>query len=239
MRSSLILVLVAVLSSSLFPQAKSMQRAGPAKCHARLASLDKDYDFFASKSPQELEDIRKTLEDCLADSYDGLTKRELAVAGIELHWVQYLIDQGPIDVPPNNSGGTTDGEQISVGEEPTLKTGKLKISPLEIGSTFEFMLASGKSTCTVSSVEEMVCTAKASAYEIFVAAVVAQRDQRFLIGCRQYDSTCFRPQYGIFSAVVEGKTLRFRDWQVIVTNPKTGKTIDQAPAIFTVLTSLE
>jgi hypothetical protein len=160
----------------------------------------------------------------------------LAVAGIELEWVQYLIDQGP-NVPPNNSGGPTDGEQISVGGEPTLKTGNLKISPL-IGSTFEFMLASGKNTCTVSSVEEMVCTTAASSYDIFVAAVVTQRDQRFLIGCRQYDSTCFRPQYGIFSAVVEGKTLRFRDWQVIATDRK-GRTIDQAPAIFTVLTPLE
>jgi hypothetical protein len=85
----------------------------------------------------------------------------------------------------------------------------------------------------------MVCTSTASAYDIFIAAVVTQQDQRFLIGCRQYDSTCFRPQYGIFSAVVEGKTLRFLDWQVIATDRKTGKTIDQAPAIFTVLKSLE
>lgn len=83
-----------VLAHVSAAQTKSAQSLG-AKCHTSLSQVDRNYDFFANKSEDELESIKTTIENCLNDSYEGLTKHELAVAGIELEWVQYLIDQLP------------------------------------------------------------------------------------------------------------------------------------------------
>ena len=60
-----------------------------------------------------------------------------------------------------------------------------------------------------------------------------------MIGCIQSDDTCLRPEYGLYSIEVEGKTVTFLDYSIVDTDTRTGRKIgDPRPAFFTLLNSL-
>ena len=76
------------------------------KCRTEQKALDaktfKDFDGF---SFERLQEIKKTLATCLSsDSYEALSKHELASMGIELEWTQTLIDQKPAASRPEQRG---------------------------------------------------------------------------------------------------------------------------------------
>lgn len=91
------------------------------KCRSELESLDdKQFEDFQDFSISTLKEIREALETCLRDSYDGLTKYQLASAGIMLDWTQRAVYQRYVDeelaASRANTAKTKDGSRpVSAG----------------------------------------------------------------------------------------------------------------------------
>ena len=68
------------------------------KCRSELSTLkNAEFEDFQDFPTERLKEIRETLETCLRDSYDGMTKYQLASAGIMLEWTQRTIYQRYVD----------------------------------------------------------------------------------------------------------------------------------------------
>jgi hypothetical protein len=128
------------------------------------------------------------------------------------------------------------------GENITLKSGRLWILPLELDSApFEFQSADGKKeTCRVFSTEDLHCSKEGESYvPTMVGAIGVQSGKRYLIACVDGDTSCLRPKYGVATVEVEGRTVRSLEWNIVITDRKTGRRIDDAPAFFTILARVE
>lgn len=88
---------------------KTVRSPAVTKCRSVLDTLnDKEFEDFQEFSTARLKEIRETLEMCLRDSYDGMTKYQLASAGITLEWTQRTLYQRYVDeesagTPANNA----------------------------------------------------------------------------------------------------------------------------------------
>lgn len=85
-------------------KAKTVRSPAVTKCRSELDALkDQEFEDFQEFPTAKLKEIRETLETCLRDSYDGMTKYQLASAGIMLEWTQRTIYQRYVD---EDSAGT-------------------------------------------------------------------------------------------------------------------------------------
>jgi hypothetical protein len=123
-----------------------------------------------------------------------------------------------------------------------LKSGRVKVLPLELDSP-DFVFTSADSdteTCSAYDSSRLSCTKeKNKSVTTMIAAVALQQGTKYLLACVDGDSTCFRPKYGYATVAVEGRTVQFLEWNVATSDRKTGRTIDSAPAFFTVLTRVD
>ena len=77
---------------------KPIHSSAVTKCRSELDVLDnKKFEDFQGFPTSKLKVIRETLETCLADSYEALTKYQLASAGIMLEWTERTVYQRFID----------------------------------------------------------------------------------------------------------------------------------------------
>jgi hypothetical protein len=77
---------------------KTAHSSAAATCRAELADLDdQGFEDFQQMPTPRLKEIRETLETCLEDSYDTMTRYQLASAGIMLEWTQRTVYQRYID----------------------------------------------------------------------------------------------------------------------------------------------
>jgi hypothetical protein len=85
-------------------KAKTVRSPAVTKCRSALDSLkDQEFEDFQEFPTTRLKELREILETCLRDSYDGMTKYQLASAGIMLEWTQRTIYQRYVD---EDSAGT-------------------------------------------------------------------------------------------------------------------------------------
>ena len=204
------------------------------KCHARIVALDRLGERFTEKSLDELGELRTFLETCVA-SFALLSKSDLSKAALELEWVQYAIDQHPDAKDPSESGAV-------IQEAGMLKTGQVRVSPLELGSSYRILLGTTYQDCDVVTTDEMSCLS-AEAVRVarwFTGAIITQGGRRYLIGCIRSDDTCLRPNYGTLSIEIEGTTVRFLNYNIVTTDNRTGRQVgDSKPPFFTLLTKLD
>jgi hypothetical protein len=106
---------------------KTVRSPAVTKCRSELDALnDKEFEDFQALPTSRLKEIRETLETCLRDSYDGMTKYQLASAGIMLEWTQRTIYQRHVDEELSrlhaNNDGSKDGSRPTPAGAVTART---------------------------------------------------------------------------------------------------------------------
>jgi hypothetical protein len=106
---------------------KTVPSPAVTKCRSELDTLnDKEFEDFQEFPTSRLKEIRETLETCLRDSYDGMTKYQLALAGIMLEWTQRTVYQRHVDEelarPHANSAGSKDSSRPTPAGTVTART---------------------------------------------------------------------------------------------------------------------
>jgi len=89
-------------SSTTIPVSTPKSAAASAKCHTTLEDLqERDENYFAQKTDEELASIQSQVDDCLRNSYPHLSKFDLSVAGqaasIIARQIQARLDQVGFD----------------------------------------------------------------------------------------------------------------------------------------------
>jgi hypothetical protein len=77
---------------------KTIPSSAVTKCRSELDALaDKKFEDFQRFPTSRLKRVREVLETCLTDAYEGLSRYQLASAGIMLDWTERTVYQRYID----------------------------------------------------------------------------------------------------------------------------------------------
>lgn len=226
----LLLGVAAVSPSSGYAQSSSKSPAS-IKCHAQLAGLDgKKFADFSTKSEDELQTIRTSLNECVRESYSQLSRRDLAVAAVVIEWVQSLTDQlfmmrlqGERDELQEKYD---DLLSKSAPKPSSNSTVTATIIPLPNGFTRTLSIGANQDVCSSVDAMKLECTKNVSdlgdVFDTYLTAMLVKVPRRYgtetlsgtetyLVGCNGFSSGCASLVPGDYQAEIVGDGLIISD----------------------------
>jgi hypothetical protein len=127
-------------------------------------------------------------------------------------------------------------EEVERRQEPApvLRSGLIRVFPLNLGDTFAVTIGNDTRVCTAKSIKDLDCPVPLPSFQ---AVMASQGGHEYLIGCQWRDlDTCVALGVGLYSVLVHDRTITVLHSGWATVNTKTGKRIADITPVFTVLT---